>query len=68
MDRKERNVAAVKTQRGGPSKAPVFAATTCGACDGVLNTLKESWRVKVITFNANKRQTRFAWYHRSCVK
>jgi hypothetical protein len=34
----------------------------------VLNTLKESWRVKVITFVANKRHTRFAWYHRSCVK
>lgn len=61
-------MAAVKTQRGGPRKEPVFAVTSCGACSGVLNTLKESWRVKVITFNANKRQTRFAWYHRSCVK
>jgi hypothetical protein len=46
----------------------VFAATSCGACSGDLNTLKESWRVKVITFVANKRHTRFAWYHRSCVK
>jgi hypothetical protein len=61
-------MAAVKAQRGGPSKAPVFAATSCGACSGDLNTLKESWRVKVITFVANKRNTRFAWYHRSCVK
>jgi hypothetical protein len=61
-------MAAVKTQRGGPRKEPVFAATSCGACSGALNTLKESWRVKVITFVANKRNTRFAWYHRSCVK
>ncbi len=61
-------MAAVKTQRGGPRKEPVFAATNCGACNGDLNTLKESWRVKVITFVANKRNTRFAWYHRSCVK
>jgi hypothetical protein len=61
-------MAAVKTQRGGPRKEPVFAATTCGACNGALNTLNESWRVKVITFVANKRNTRFAWYHRACVK
>jgi hypothetical protein len=46
----------------------VFRLTSCGSCEGVLNTLKESWRVKVITFVANKRHTRFAWYHRSCVK
>lgn len=61
-------MAAVKTQRGGPSKAPVFAETKCAACSGDLNTLKEAWRVKVITFVANKRSSRFAWYHRSCVK
>ncbi len=61
-------MAAVKAQRGGPRKEPVFRLTSCGGCEGVLNTLKESWRVKVITFVANKRHTRFAWYHRSCVK
>jgi hypothetical protein len=61
-------VAAVKAQRGGPRKEPVFTVTSCAGCEGVLNTLKESWRVKVITFNANKRNTRFAWFHRSCVK
>ena len=61
-------MAAVKAQRGGPRKEPVFRLTACGSCEGVLNTLKESWRVKVITFVANKRHTRFAWYHRSCVK
>ena len=61
-------MAAVKTQRGGPSKAPVFAATKCAACNGDLNTLKEAWRVKAITFVGNKRSSRFAWYHRSCVK
>ena len=61
-------MAAVKAQRGGPRKEPVFAATKCAACFGDLNTLKEAWRVKVITFNANKRNTRFAWYHRNCVK
>lgn len=61
-------MAAVKTQRGGPRKEPVFAATKCAACSGDLNTLKEAWRVKVITFVANKRHTRFAWYHRGCVK
>jgi hypothetical protein len=61
-------MAAVKAQRGGPRKEPVFAAANCGACSGDLNTLKESWRVKVITFVANKRNTRFAWYHRACVK
>lgn len=61
-------MAAVKTQRGGPRKEPVFAATSCAACSGNLNTLKEAWRVKVITFVANKRNTRFAWYHRNCVK
>ena len=61
-------MAAVKTQRGGPRKEPVFAATKCAACEGNLNTLKESWRVKVITFVERTRQTRFAWYHRNCVK
>ena len=61
-------MAAVKAQRGGPRKEPVFAATKCAACSGDLNTLKEAWRVKVITFVANKRSTRFAWYHRNCVK
>lgn len=61
-------MAAVKTKRGGPRKEPVFTVTACGACAGVLNTLKESWRVKVITFNATRRQVRFAWYHRGCVK
>ena len=61
-------MAAVKAQRGGPRKESVFAATKCAACSGDLNTLKEAWRVKVITFVANKRNTRFAWYHRNCVK
>ena len=61
-------MAAVKAQRGKPRKEPVFAATKCAACSGDLNTLKEAWRVKVITFVANKRNTRFAWYHRNCVK
>lgn len=61
-------MAAVKTQRGGPRKEPVFKPTLCGSCSSALNTLKESWRVKVITFNGAKRQTRFAWYHRGCVK
>lgn len=61
-------MAAVKTQRGGPRKEPVFAATQCAGCEGDLNTLKESWRVKVVTFVERKRQTRFAWFHRGCVK
>lgn len=61
-------MAAIKTKRGGPSKAPVFKPTSCGACSNALNTLKESWRVKVITFVGSKRQTRLAWYHRGCVK
>lgn len=61
-------MAAVKTQRGGPRKEPVFAATKCAGCEGDLNTLKESWRVKVVTFVERKRQTRFAWFHRNCVK
>lgn len=61
-------MAAVKTQRGGPRKEPVFYATKCGACQGDLNTLKESWRVKVITFVSNKRRCSFSWYHRGCVK
>jgi len=58
----------VKAKRGGPRKEPVFAATKCAACSGDLNTLKEAWRVKVITFVASKRSSRFAWYHRACVK
>ncbi len=61
-------MAAVKTQRGGPRKETVFAQTACAACNGVLNTLKESWRVKAITYIGTKRSSRFAWYHRACVK
>ena len=61
-------MAAVKAQRGGPRKEPVFAATKCASCSGVLDTLKQAWRVKSIYFVANKRNTRFAWYHRACVK
>lgn len=61
-------MAAVKTQRGGPRKETRFAMTKCGACSGDLNTLKESWRVRVITFVGTKRSSRFSWYHRGCVK
>ena len=61
-------MAAVKTRRNGPRKEPVFKPTFCAGCSSALNTLKESWRVKVITFTDSKRQSRFAWYHRSCVK
>ena len=61
-------MAAVKTQRGGPRKEPVFAATKCAACDGALNTLKEAWRVKSIFWVEQKRRSRFAWFHRGCVK
>jgi hypothetical protein len=61
-------MAAVKTQRGGPRKEPVFKPTICAACNGVLDTLKQAWRVKSIYFNGTKRQTKFAWHHRSCVK
>ncbi len=61
-------MAAVKTKRGGQSKQPVFAATQCAACRGDLNTLRDAWRVKSITFVGSKRSSRFAWYHRSCVK
>ena len=61
-------MAAVKTQRGGPRKEPVFAATKCEACNGALNTLKEAWRVKCIFWVDEKRRSRFNWFHRSCVK
>ena len=61
-------MAAVKTQRGGPRKEPVFAATKCAACDGALNTLKEAWRVKSIFWVDQKRRSRFAWFHRGCMK
>jgi hypothetical protein len=68
MDRKERNVAAVKTQRGGPRKEPVFAATKCAGCNGDLNALKDAWRVKSIFWVNEKRRSRFNWFHRACVK
>jgi hypothetical protein len=68
MDRKERNVAAVKTQRGGPRKEPVFAATKCAGCNGDLNALKDAWRVKSIFWVDEKRRSRFNWFHRACVK
>ena len=68
MDRKERNVAAVKTQRGGPRKEPVFAATRCAGCNGDLNALKDAWRVKSIFWVNEKRRSRFNWFHRACVK
>jgi hypothetical protein len=61
-------VAAVKAQRGGPRKEPVFKATVCVACNGALNTLKESWRVKSIYFVGTKRHSSYGWHHRTCVK
>ena len=61
-------MAAVKAQRGGPRKDPVFAATVCAACNGVLNTLKQAWRVKSIYFVGTKRHSGYAWHHRTCVK
>jgi hypothetical protein len=68
MDRKERIVAAVKTQRGGPRKEPVFSATKCAGCNGDLNALKDAWRVKSIFWVNEKRRSRFNWFHRACVK
>lgn len=61
-------MAAVKTQRGGPRKEPVFTPTACGSCAGALSVHKDSWRVKSIHFIGTKRQTKWGWHHRGCVK
>lgn len=61
-------MAAVKTQRGGPRKEPVFKATACDSCGGNLDALRDAWRVKSIAYTGNRRQTRWCWYHRGCVK
>ena len=56
-------MAAVKAQRGGPRKEPVFAATVCASCNGALDTLKQS-----IYFVGTKRHSTYGWHHRTCVK
>lgn len=61
-------MAAIKTQRGGPRKDPEFKPTTCAGCEGALTALKDAWRVKSIFWVAEKRRSRFAWFHRACVK
>lgn len=61
-------MAAIKSPRGGPRKEPVFSVTKCAACDGVLDTLKQAWRVKSIFFIDRKRYTTYNWHHRTCVK
>jgi hypothetical protein len=61
-------MAAIKSQRGGPRKEPVFKPTPCAACNGVLDTLKQAWRVKSIYFVGVKRRSSYGWYHRTCVK
>ncbi len=42
-------MAAVKAQRGGPRKEPVFKPSLCSSCGGALDTLKQAWRVKSLS-------------------
>jgi len=46
----------------------VFKATLCSSCNGVLDTLKQAWRVKSIYFVGTKRHSSYGWHHRTCVK
>jgi len=59
---------AVANKKRGLKVDTKFAVTQCASCSGILSTLKESWRVKVVTFVGSKRRSTFAWYHRECVK
>jgi hypothetical protein len=61
-------MAAVKAQRGGPRKEPVFKPSLCASCSGALDTLKQAWRVKSIYFVGTKRHSSYDWHHRTCVK
>lgn len=61
-------MAAVKTQRGGPRREPVFRETRCDSCAGALTALRDAWRVRTIAYVGAKRQTRWCWYHRGCSK
>ena len=61
-------MAAVKSQRGGPRKETTFTATKCGGCGGALDALRDAWRVRQIIFTGARRQQRWSWHHRGCVK